>query len=332
MRIWKPMAQILILLMLLLAFQNCDFTLSSNFLSQASLSNKSGQEMEGGATPYDGKPFILADNICPDGLSIESRIIISDSSNAILVRDNCQDLMPPVKLGANDFQVDPTNPNNIYFRSQLFAAEKPIHNLEAKWVGGFGYWLWQDFGTPANTRTLTKQSRLRIFENGIELGPPDSQNTDIMNLGQGRFNHWDGGQGQALFFSASDNSNPVSNGRVYTYIVGKITAANEIDPSLVAKEGSYGTTGFAYFIEKDFGTPADTFPDLSESKLQIYEDGKPLGPAHTDPALVHQLGQGRFCYLQTSKHLRLYFSSSDNTDPRINGRTYTWEVLPASAP
>jgi transcriptional regulator CtsR len=62
---------------------------------------------------------------------------------------------------------------------------------------------------------------LRIFENGIELGPAHSAHANIRTLGQGRFSHWDDGSGTAgavaLLFSASDNTNPKTNGRTYTY-------------------------------------------------------------------------------------------------------------------
>ena len=39
---------------------------------------------------------------------------------------------------------------------------------------------------------------------------------DIRSLGGGRFSHW----GNNLFFSASDNTDPRTNGRTYTYQIG----------------------------------------------------------------------------------------------------------------
>ena len=85
---------------------------------------------------------------------------------------------------------------------------------------GYSYIVNQDFGTLRNTSCRTRRrSKLRIFENGKELGAAHSVHTDISNLGGGRFSHWGGSDGTAmnLYFSASDNTNPKTNGRIYTY-------------------------------------------------------------------------------------------------------------------
>ena len=55
-------------------------------------------------------------------------------------------------------------------------------------------------------------SSLRLFEDGRELGPAHAAHDSIRTLGSGRFSHW----GDNLYFSASDNSNPQTNGRAYT--------------------------------------------------------------------------------------------------------------------
>jgi predicted phage tail protein len=85
---------------------------------------------------------------------------------------------------------------------------------------GFAYYTAQDFGTPADASSAPTRSVLRIFENGIELGPAHSAHADIRTLGTGRFSHWDSGTGVRLWFSASDNTNPKTNGRTYTYRIG----------------------------------------------------------------------------------------------------------------
>ena len=54
-------------------------------------------------------------------------------------------------------------------------------------------------------------SMLRVFENGLELGPAHSTHDEIRRLGSGRFSHWNA----QLFFSTSDNSDPRANGRRY---------------------------------------------------------------------------------------------------------------------
>ncbi|MCW2240995.1 TylF/MycF family methyltransferase [Azospirillum canadense] len=54
-------------------------------------------------------------------------------------------------------------------------------------------------------------SGLRLFENGQELGPGHAPHDSIRSEGMGRYSHW----GSELWFSASDNSDPRQNGRVY---------------------------------------------------------------------------------------------------------------------
>jgi pectate lyase len=86
----------------------------------------------------------------------------------------------------------------------------------------------------------------------------------------------------------------------------------------VTKAASDG--GYAYVISKDLGTPGDTNAQPTVSTVRIFENGKEIGPAHALHSEIRSLGKGRFSY----KSLKLRFSSSDNTDPRKNGRKYTY--------
>ena len=58
-----------------------------------------------------------------------------------------------------------------------------------------------------------EKSGLRLFENGVELDPAHSTRQGIRDYGKGRFSH----SGTTLYFSTSDNTDPVANGREYTY-------------------------------------------------------------------------------------------------------------------
>ena len=60
-----------------------------------------------------------------------------------------------------------------------------------------------------------ERSTAMLCENGKPLGPPHSSHDDIRHNGAGLFSHWDG----YLLFSTSDNSNPNSNGRIYSLSV-----------------------------------------------------------------------------------------------------------------
>lgn len=61
----------------------------------------------------------------------------------------------------------------------------------------------------------------------------------------------------------------------------------------------------------------DTF-----SSLVLLENGLPLGPAHSKHDHIRALGAGAYSHWEGG----IYFSSSDSSDPRTNGRTYTYQV------
>lgn len=65
--------------------------------------------------------------------------------------------------------------------------------------------------------------------------------------------------------------------------------------------------------------PGDTEAAPHLSRLQLMEDGKPLGPAHARHDDIRTRGGGLFSHWGDD----LYFSSSDNSDPRTSGRKYT---------
>jgi len=68
--------------------------------------------------------------------------------------------------------------------------------------------------------------------------------------------------------------------------------------------------------------PLTEVGDLSEtpnvSRLRLFEDGHELSPPHSLHVAIRQTGRGRFSHYITG----LYFSTSDNSDPRTNGRKY----------
>jgi hypothetical protein len=66
---------------------------------------------------------------------------------------------------------------------------------------------------PANSG----RSTLRLFEDGLEIGPAHALHEVIARDGQGAFSHW----GRLLYFSSADGSVPVSSGRRYTVLYGQ---------------------------------------------------------------------------------------------------------------
>ena len=65
---------------------------------------------------------------------------------------------------------------------------------------------------------------------------------------------------------------------------------------------------------------ADSAENGSRSPLIVYENDKPLGPAHSKHDSIVKDGHGRYSHW---KGLGLVFSTSDNSDPNSNGNSYT---------
>lgn len=84
-----------------------------------------------------------------------------------------------------------------------------------------------------------------------------------------------------------------------------------------------GRPSFPFSAEWD--TPSSQF----QSSGEVLEDGRPLGPAHALHADIRAQGVGRFSFWSGS----LLFSTSDNSDPRNNGRTYSmrYKTIPSVA-
>ena len=83
--------------------------------------------------------------------------------------------------------------------------------------------------------------------------------------------------------------------------------------------------------ESGFNYYARTFhPELSShrqpSSAIVLENDIPLpGPANALHDTIRENGCGKYSFW----HWRVYFSTTDNTDPRINGRNYTIEYIPS---
>ena len=69
------------------------------------------------------------------------------------------------------------------------------------------------------------------------------------------------------------------------------------------------------------GAVADDEDHRGQSTLALYEDGTLLGPAHSANLDVLVNGRGRYSYWRHGTNM-LLFSTSDNSDPNTNGRTY----------
>jgi len=85
----------------------------------------------------------------------------------------------------------------------------------------------------------------------------------------------------------------------------------QITPNLILHD-----TGNTYFIIKNL-----PYSDASYfgSDLLVYENDSILGPGQAQPNIIREIGRGRYSHY----HNYVFFSTSDNTDPRTNKRIYT---------
>jgi SAM-dependent methyltransferase len=68
---------------------------------------------------------------------------------------------------------------------------------------------------PGDNSEEPKKSPLMLLENGVPLGPGHAHHYAIRNQGSGRFSHWN----DSVYFSASDNTDPNTNGRAYVVAI-----------------------------------------------------------------------------------------------------------------
>jgi hypothetical protein len=91
-----------------------------------------------------------------------------------------------------------------------------------KHVEGFGYMA----ATPGLIRYAdndpdNQRSPIILYENLTPLGPAHSTQAEVQQIGLGRYSHWDENPKsgwrdiRGVLFSASDNSDPRTNGRHY---------------------------------------------------------------------------------------------------------------------
>jgi len=86
--------------------------------------------------------------------------------------------------------------------------------------------------------------------------------------------------------------------------------------------------GFGYFsAAQRLQSLEDTADQPQRSPILVYEDDRPLGPAHSSLDDIESKGQGRYLHTKTRTAEGIFFSTSDNSDPNSNGRHY-WVVLP----
>jgi parallel beta-helix repeat protein len=120
----------------------------------------------------------------------------------------------------------------------------PVTNLIKD--GGYAYRINKTFGTSADNLSNWTRSKIRVFENNVEIGPGHSGHDLIRSSGGGRYSHWimTSGSGESLRFSATNNSNPATNGRSYSYCIqgASSTPTTPADTSAPSLPGGMAAT------------------------------------------------------------------------------------------
>lgn len=107
-----------------------------------------------------------------------------------------------------------------------------------------------------------------------------------------------------------------------TFVTRLLTSKEVLETSLMPAAEAENPIGFVNVarLPDSFSASADDQTD-ERSPLLLLEDAKLLGPRHYPFTFVRDIGRGVYVHFREW----LWFSTSDNSDPRTNGRTY--EVL-----
>ncbi|MBI9034839.1 MAG: ABC transporter ATP-binding protein [Bacteroidales bacterium] len=89
----------------------------------------------------------------------------------------------------------------------------------------------------------------------------------------------------------------------------------ELEPEKINEE-----IGFCWQVDlSDLSVEGDSTENPQHSNYVLCENGKPIGKAHAGHENIRDTGKGLFSHWGN----QLLFSSSDNSDPRTNGRQYS---------
>ena len=131
-------------------------------------------------------------------------------------------------------------PVALYLKSNYVPVAKPQGKIveplgDIRHVEGFGYRASTDVLMRYEDNDPDNQhSPIILYENLTPLGPAHSTHPDVQFLGLGRYSHWGGNsatsgwrQIRGVLFSASDNSDPRTNGRHYWAVLPETHASTD---------------------------------------------------------------------------------------------------------
>lgn len=150
-------------------------------------------------------------------------------------------------------------------------------------------------------------STLILLEDGRPLPRPHVEPQVVEVDGAGAYTH----RGRQVLFSTSDGSDPRKNGRRMSYAHAQ---AFVFSHALCPPRASDGHSWILDGMPRAW--PSDT---QGASLVRLLEDGRLLGPHGAGHDVIRKQGAGAYSHWGD----QLWFSTSDNSDPTTNGRTYT---------
>jgi predicted O-methyltransferase YrrM len=192
---------------------------------------------------------------------------------------------------------------------------------------------------PPDDMLESERSRVRVLEDGLPLALPHQPHTEIRSLGAGRYSHWT----DHVLFSTSDNTSPLTNGRCYELLVGDsrllvippdlpLAEVERLEEELAERRRTAsGIDGWVRHHQGscwriDLAAAAEELgfaPHSGRPALGLREDGCDLVP---DPAGLAALVHGAHGRTVPESPEGLYFTATDGSNPKLNGRTYTLVV------
>lgn len=184
---------------------------------------------------------------------------------------------------------------------------------------------------------------IELFENGIPLVREDTEGG--VGRGPGVYSIWR----TNLCFATKDGSDPNTNSRTYS-ITFNVTQCSKIETAVREPTGdrirqtvaimessqvleAYETSldikseiiakedGFCYYYPlPELFAESNNMKDAERSVWMLKENGVYLPFPHSLHQSIRKTGMGRYSHWREF----LYFSTSDNTDPRANGRKYVF--------
>ena len=125
---------------------------------------------------------------------------------------------------------------------------------------------------------------------------------------------------------------------------GLVVVTQTLNPAYIGHDGGSGWVYYNFSERSDIADPVQSHQDrwtrsglfFSEGDYNagtahgalhaaaiLLEDGKPLGPPHAFNDVIQGIGAGAYSFRTIGLDRALAFSTSDNSDPRTNGRKYS---------